>query len=193
MEQIADEAVVPVFDGMHCPDPVPPGFAGCLVYIGGSSAAHVWDDQELARVAHLPRLPVWVPTPGQDNPRQAARMAADRLRTLGVPDREDACGRRPALLWDMETGREPDPGWYSIAADYLWHCGYANLGYASLNVARALPTRSGIVLALPDGKPELTGLTGEVGHQYAFDLRMPGGTIDSSVFRASTLAHFWLP
>lgn len=193
MELITDEGVLQVWDAAHCPDPIPDGFAACLVYVGGTSAAHVWDDAELARVAHLPRLPVWVPTPGHDNPRQVAIEAAHRLAHLGVPDHPDACGNRPALLWDMETGKEPDPSWYDHAANALWHRGYANLGYASPNVARALPIRSGIVVARPDTQPVIGPLRGELGTQYSWGFRTPGGTIDRSVFRESALGRFWMP
>lgn len=193
MESPLNEGTVQVWDRATCPDPLPDGYAACMPYIGGSSASHVWDATELARVEHLPRLPIWVPTPGQENPRQVAMQAVHRLHQLGVPAVADSCGRRPALLWDMETGRDTDAPWLNIAADYLHAHGYLNLVYASLDVITLLPSRSGRILARPDGINRLTGLPDEVGKQYRWGVPTPGGTIDATVLRETALQMFWQP
>lgn len=193
MESAINEQTVQVWDRAHCPSPLPDGYGACGVYIGGSSATHIWDDAELASVAHLPRLPIWVPTPGHENPRQVAMQAVSRLRELGVPSVADDCGRRPAMVWDMETGRDTDGAWLDIAANYLHAHGYLNLVYASLSVITLLPSRAGRWLALPDGLNRLTGLPDELGKQYRWAVPTPGGTIDASVFRLSALGMFWQP
>lgn len=193
MESAINEGTVQVWDRSHCPDPLPDGYGACGVYIGGSSASHAWTDAELARVAHLPRLPIWVPTPGLENPRQVAMQALRRLRDLNVPPVTGVCGQRQVLVWDMETGRDTDAGWLDIAANYLHAHGYLNWVYASLSVITLLPSRAGRWLALPDGLNRLTGLGDEVGKQYRWAVATPGGTIDASVFRETSLAHFWQP
>lgn len=193
MEQTLNEAVLQGFDARLCPDPVPDGMAFVMPYIGGSSASHVWTGAELARVAHLPRLPIWVPTPGTDNPRQAALGAVSVMRSLGIPPGPRLCHEQCALLWDMETGTEPDPRWYNTAADVLWSHGYANVGYASPDVAAHLPIRSGLIVARPGTPPAVGPMAGEIGTQYRWGERTPGGTIDLDVLRESALRLLWLP
>lgn len=192
-ESIRGVPTLRVFDAAYCPDPVPEDYAGCLVYIGGSSADHIWTDTELARVKAYRRLCTWVPTPGSDNPRQVARQAVRRLHELGVPRGYDGYGRHPAVLWDMETGQEPDPRWLNIAADYVWQAGYANLVYGSLDTIYGQPTRSGYVVAHYDGNPELPDHPGVIAKQYAADVHTPGGPIDQSAFLTTAFGHFWQP
>src|SRR5215470_12120305 len=79
-----------MFDAAHCPDPVPTGYDVAAVYAGGSSATHAWSQAELDRVAHLLRLPVWVPTPGHENPEHVAGEFVVWLREHGVPNSQEA-------------------------------------------------------------------------------------------------------
>src|SRR5258708_8027882 len=118
-----------MFDAAFCPAPVPAGFPACMVYAGGSSASHPWTARELALVAHLPRLPVWVPTPGTDNPRQAgltfvAWLAANKVPAV-APKGEHTPG-----MWDLETGRVPYPRWGNNPCKVLKAHRYFNPNYA---------------------------------------------------------------
>src|SRR5229473_2127120 len=133
---------VEMFDAAFCPDPVPAGFACCMVYAGGSSALHPWTQRELSLVQHLPRLPVWVPTPGLDNPRQSALGLVAWLTAHKVPQTAPN-GEHTLIMWDLETGREPYPRWVNIAADVLRAHGYFNLIYGSTSVLFGQPARSG--------------------------------------------------
>lgn len=193
MEPATATDLIRVWDAEYCPDPLPDGFDACMIYIGGSSAAHIWDDDELARVAHLPRLPVWVPTPGQENPRQVALQVDRRLTDLGIPRGPQPDGEKVGVMWDMETGREPDPRWLNIAAATLTRRGRANLPYGSRDTLFAEPPRAGYVVATDDHNPELYPHVHSIANQYWFDLDTPGGLIDVSVFTRASLRYFWHP
>lgn len=193
MEQIINEPTAEGWDSAFCPDPAPTGYDWAEVYIGGSSATHRWDDQELARVEHMPRLPVWVPTPGYESPRQVALQAAARMRALGIVEGPGSCGEHPCLMWDIETGKFPDPDWYNTAADVLWSQGYGNIGYGSLSTCQQLPVRSGLIIALPGTPPVVDTLPGQVGTQYRWGVPVQGGKIDQDVLRASAMKLLWQP
>lgn len=182
-----------VWDAEDCPDPIPDGYDACMIYVGGSSAAHVWTDEELARVAHLPRLPVWVPTPGQDNARAVALEVKERLRVLGVPRYRQDTGERVAVMWDLERGTLPDPGWVRTVCNHLAADGWSNLIYGSTSWVFQEPPRDGYVVATNDGINEVYPHAHAVANQYRFDLEVPGGTIDVSCFNRDTLARFWHP
>src|SRR5215472_7517315 len=139
--------VVKGFDAAHCPDPVPAGYEWCMVYAGGTSATHAWEQAELALVRHLPRLPVWVPTPGSDDPVNAAQLFVAWLKAHNVPPVRG--GEHTRVMWDMETGREPDPEWLKKAASVLALAGYFNLVYGSIDTLFGQPARSGYVVANP--------------------------------------------
>lgn len=185
--------LVIVWDAEFCPDPIPDNLAACMIYIGGSSAAHVWDADELARVAHLPRLPIWVPTPGQENPRHVAALADRRMTELGIPRGLTGDGDKAGLMWDMETGKEPDPRWLELAADRLTRRGRANLPYGSPDTVFAYEDRAGYVVATDSGAPNPYPHPDVLGTQYAFDVPTPGGLVDLSVFTKDSLRYFWQP
>jgi len=177
---------LPCFDTARLDFPVPAGYQCCLVYMGGSSATHAWDREELAKVAHLRRLPVWVPTPGQDHPGDVALQVVAWLRRNKVPP-----GRH--VLWDMETGKEPDPAWLNMAAGRVAKAGFRNLTYGSMSVVFGNPQRDGYFVANPTGHPHMVSRIGVKGTQYAFDIAVPGGTIDQSLISTDLAHELWLP
>ena len=169
------------WDAAFCPDP-PPLEAGGKpmtfneIYIGGSSAFHVWTAAEVERLdgLGLVQLPVWVPTPGADNPRQAALQAASILHDLGVPAYASPWR---VLMWDLETGSPAIYGsWLTAAADTLASRGYGSLSYADLaNGVLSLPQRTGRIVAHWDGQPVLE--SGQLGHQYQPGVSVPGAEL----------------
>lgn len=180
------------FDAEHCPVPVPAGFAWCMVYAGGSSAAHAWSPAELAAVAHLPRLPVWVPTPGSETPLAAAAGFREWLAAHGVPTPVH-------VMWDMEAGRQAgdDPHWLNQAADDLAQHGALNLVYGAtgtlFDVTRPMPRRDGYVVADPTGVPHLYPRAGVRATQFAFDVRERGGLIDETAMERDLVRGLWQP
>lgn len=185
--------VLEAFDAEHCPDPLPAGYRACLVYAGGSSAAHAWDDAELARVAHLPRLPCWVPTPGHEGPLEAADQFLAWLRAHGVPTQAEAGGRPVHVMWDMETGKEPDAQWLNRAADQLASAGYWNVVYGSTSTLFGQPARDGYIVANPTGQPHMFPHPQVKGTQYEFDVRTPGGLIDRNLWAVEFINQLWMP
>ncbi len=179
-----------MWDAEHCPDPLPGGFIACMAYFAGSSAAHVWDADEIDRVkaASLGILPVCVPTPGTDNPLTAAQELIDRLHAEGVPDNH-ACH----VMWDMETGKEPDPRWLDKAADRVRAAGYLNLVYGSPSTLFNQPPRDGYVVANPTNQIHMYERAHVRATQYAFDVRAPGGLIDQSAIASDLVAELWHP
>jgi hypothetical protein len=183
------------WDAAFCPDPPPAEIGGHRMsyggfYLGGSSAFHVWTDQERRRLAAsgLRCMPIWVPTPGFENPRQVALAAAAALRAVGVP--HHATPWR-VLMWDLETGKEPDPPWLNIAADTLASRGFGSLVYGSPGGSGlfSYAQRSGYMVASFDGVPELYPHPHVVGKQYTANQAVPGGEVDLDVVSSSLLAH----
>jgi hypothetical protein len=179
------------FDAAECPDPVPQEINGmrvawCEVYIGGSSAFRTWTDAEIARVAHLPKLPVWVPTPGSDNPRQAAGACLTALRAHGVPA---FASPYRAVMVDLETGIEPDPGWLGLFRDRILAGGYDTMPYGSTAWIFGYPKYTGYIVADYTGKPVLYPHPGVAGTQYAAEVPVPGGTVDLDVLDTLFLPH----
>ncbi len=189
----AEVDTAPVWDASHCPNPLPDGYAACMGYLGGSSAAHEWTNEEWDAVRHMPRLPVWVPTPGVDNPRQSALACVRRLAELGVPRADQQGGRHVTVLWDLETGTEPDPGWANHAADVLLAHGYFNLIYGSTAWIFGNPSRAGYVVADPTGSAHMYLHPDVSGTQYAWGIQTAGGAIDASLFTLDAIAKFWRP
>jgi hypothetical protein len=183
------------WDAAFCPDPAPKVIDGQAqsyggFYLGGSSAFRVWTDVERRRLAGsgLRGMPIWVPTPGWDNPRQVALQAANALRVVGVPA---FASPWRVLMWDFETGVEPDPAWFSVAHDTLVGRGYASLVYGS-------PVGSGLFSYQPgtgymvadwDGVPELYPHPHVAGKQYRAGVAVPGGEVDLDVVAGTVLAH----
>ena len=185
------------FDAAFCPDPAPDqdeGYQWCEVYLGGSSATRRtgWDTTELARVADLPQLPVWVPTPGRENPRQSALGCLAALRAHGVP--AHATPWR-AVLWDLETGVEPDPAWFTVAHGVMVAAGYGTISYGSTSWVFGEPNYMGMIVAQYDGDPTLDKLRLAhpqaliVGKQYRADVAVTGGVVDLDVLEAGILPH----
>jgi hypothetical protein len=191
------DVVVNGFDAAWCPDPVPTGYGWCEVYIGGSSATRPrgWSAEEVIRVDHLPKLPVWVPTPGHDNPRQSALSCLAALKAFGVP--AYATPWR-AVLWDLETGVEPDPAWFSVVRSVMMNHGYGTMSYGSVAWAFGEPNYMGLIVAEWDGEPSLDSLRLEhpgaliVGKQYRAGVRVPGGEVDQDVLDSETMRHLGL-
>lgn len=188
------------WDSAFIPDPVPLKIGGqrmsyAGVYLGGSSAYRVTPPDERRRIADagLPAMPIWVPTPGLDNPRQQALAAVAELLEAGVP-----AWATPwrVLMWDLETGIEPAPAYLTTAANTLMAYGYGSLVYASLDLPSgaplitAYPARTGYVVADYDQRAMLTGMPAHtVGKQYQAGVSVPGGRVDLDVIAASLLAH----
>lgn len=189
-------AFVQGFDAAFCPDPVPDVVDGapvawCEFYMGGSSALRRdgWDAAEMDRVEHLPKLPVWVPTPGVDNPRQSAIGCVQALRRYGVP-----AYARPykAVMWDLETGTEPDAAWLAIARGYLLGAGYDSLVYGSPSWVFGYPSYSGYVVADPTGRPHMYVHPGVAGTQYQFAVDVTGGQVDLDLLDETMMPHLYL-
>jgi hypothetical protein len=188
------------WDAAFCPDPAPKDIGGQVqsyggFYLGGSSAYHVWSDVERRRLAAsgLKTMPIWVPTPGYDNPRQVALEAAAAMLAVGMP-RYARPWYRP-LMWDLETGIEPDPGWVLTATRTLHSRGYDSILYGSPGGSHLFsePLSDGgwsaYLVASYDGIPELYPHAGVVGKQYAPNVAVPGGEVDLDVVAGSLLAH----
>jgi hypothetical protein len=173
-------ATFPGWDAAYIPSTLPAGYAG--VYVGGSSAFRVATDADLARVARCLVLPIWVPTPQLDNPRQVAFQAAERLEQLGIPRYA-----RPyrALMVDLETW--DDPLWLEAFAARFISQGYDTIPYGSPGSVFRQPQRLGYAVASPTGNPHMYQHPGVIITQYAWDLTAPGGTLYDA-----DLAVMWL-
>jgi len=185
------------WDAAFAPDPPPDqddGYSWCQVYIGGSSATrrNGYNQTELARVADLPKLPVWVPTPGFDNPRQSALACLAALKAFGVP--ANATPWR-VVMWDMETGVLPDPAWFTIAHAVMMAAGYGTISYGSTAWVFGEPSYLGMIVAQPDGNPDFRPLQAQhptakiVGKQYRWGVQAPGGLVDQNALDPAFLPH----
>lgn len=181
------------FDAAHCPNPIPGGYRWAMVYAGGSSATHAWTQAELDRVKHLPRLPVWVPTPGDEDPVSVADEFLAWLAGHKVPPISAAPHRPVHVMWDMETGQEPDAAWLNRAADRMAAHGYWNLVYGSISTLFAQPVRAGYIVANPTGQPHMYAHPGARGTQWADNVKIPGGLIDQDVLDRDTVGQLWMP
>lgn len=186
--------VLPGFDGAFCPDPVPAGFKWCMVYAGGTSAERKtgWDPAELARVAHLPRLVVWVPTPGSDDPVQVVANLVHWLDEQKVP-KVNVHGFPFHVMWDMETGKEPDPEWLDVAANHFHAQGGRSVVYGSISTLFGQPPRDGYVVANPTNTSHMYSAVNVKATQYQFNVSVPGGKIDKSNMAVELYRQLWLP
>jgi hypothetical protein len=187
------------WDAAFCPDPPPAEINGERMsyagfYLGGSSAYHVWNagERQLLARSGLRAMPIWVPTPGSDNPRQVAIAAAAALDGLRFKPFNRPWFR--PLMWDLETGIEPDPGWVSVAAATLHARGYDSILYGSPAASHIFaeplgPGWSAYLVAFYDGIPQLYPHPHVIGKQYAANVNVPGGQVDLNVVDASLLAH----
>jgi len=183
------------WDAAFCPDPVPTEINGRRMayagfYLGGSSAFHIWSDAERRRLAasRLKAMPIWVPTPGSENPRQVALAAAAAMQAVRIP--HHATPWR-VLMWDMETGVQPDPPWLNVAADTLASRGYGSLVYGSPGGSGlfSYAPRTGYIVADFDGKATQYPHAHAVGKQYQANVPVAGGEVDLDVLDSSILAH----
>lgn len=188
-----DVATVEAFDAEACPDPVPADVEVAQPYIFGSSAAAIWDVHELARVRHLHKLPICVPTPGTDDPRKVASQLANRMVTLGMPRGGYGDGGLVSIMWDLETGREPDNPWLKVAADRLHAHGFGSYCYGSEDVIYHYDQRRGYIVANPTGERHLVQHEGATGTQYAWGVIVPGGRINRSALARDMLRDMWRP
>jgi hypothetical protein len=164
----------PGFDAAYLPDPVPRGFGWCMVYAGGSAATHAWDAAELERVvaAGLRLLPVWVPTPGHDDPAAAGEEFAVWLADHGAP-------KGTPVLWDMETAGAASAAWLNRACDVTAVAsgrGALNLVYGSTGTLFGLPARSGYFPADPTGSPHFVQRPEVAGTQYRWNVPTSAGS-----------------
>lgn len=166
------------FDAMRCPFEIPAEAKFAMPYVSGSSAAHIWSMTELARVAHLPVLPICVPTPGLDNPRHAAYNFATALERIGYPRHTGHGDPYYRVLWDLETGKEPDRGWVNVACDYMLSAGYFSEIYGSPSWEFGQPHRAGYFVADPTGRPHLYPAAGVNGTQYQWNANEGHGAFD---------------
>jgi len=188
--------LVAAWDAALCPDPLPDDSIGvaCMPYIGGSSAFRVWTGTELARVAHMPKLPIWVPTPGVDNARQAGKACLARLRALGIPA-TTAAGGKQWVLADLETGTEPDPSWLTVFVKPIFAAGYEIPRYGSplgSQIFKYSAGTAGFLVADYDGVAKLYPHPRVIGKQFATEVKVPGGTVDLDVLAPSVLSHLWV-
>lgn len=186
-------AVATMFDAEFCPDPIPVGYQAALVYAGGSSAAHPWEPSELALVAHLPRLPTWVPTPGQDDPVAAAEAFLTWLADHGVPAVRPGTDVHQLVMWDMETGQDTNARWLKQAADRMAKEGYFNLVYGSISTLFQLPPRSGYMVANPTNEAHMYLRPDVAGTQWTFNKPTTGGKIDIWALLREIVHQFWQP
>lgn len=191
LEAMIDTASM--FDAEFCPDPIPAGYDAALVYAGGSSAAHPWEPAELALVAHLPRLPTWVPTAGTDDPQAAAEAFLAWLSDHGVPAVNPVTGAHQLVMWDAETGQDMNHRWFKQACDHMSSAGYFNLVYGSISTLFALPARSGYMVANPTGAPHMYLRPEVAGTQYTFNKPTQGGKIDQWALVREIVHQFWQP
>ena len=133
-------------------------------------------------------MPIWVPTPGHENPRQVALQAAAALKAAGIPPHATPFR---ALMWDLETGIEPASQWLTVAANTLASYGYDNLVYGSPDGSQIFsePARLGYIVAFYDGRPSPYPHPGAVGKQYQANVSVPGGQVDLNVLESSIMAH----
>ena len=171
---------LPGWDAAFLPQPLPPGYAG--VYVGGSNAFRIAPDEELEAVARGLVLPIWVPSPWIDNPRQVAFQAAARLEALGIPRYA-----RPyrALMIDLETWE--DPTWLEAFAARFISQGYDTIPYGSPGNIFNQPRRLGYAVASPTGQPHMYPHPGVLITQWAWDKRATNG-----VLYDADLAFAWL-
>jgi len=176
------DVTFPGWDSAYIPrPPLPPGYAG--VYVGGSNAFRVAPDDELRRVAAGLVLPIWVPSPWLDNPRQVAFQVAARLEQLGIPRYA-----RPyrAVMIDLETWG--DPTWLEAFAARFISQGYDTIPYGSPSSIFSQPHRLGYAVASPTGNPHMYPHPNVIITQYAWDVRAADGTLYDA-----NLAVSWLP
>ena len=135
---------------------------------------------------------MWVPTPGVDNPRQSALSCIRACQAYGVP--AHATPWR-TVLWDLETGTEPDPPWFAAARTVMEAHGYASMSYGSSGWAFGEPNYLGLIIALPGTSFTLDQVrSAHVGHLIAgiqdrFGVQVPGGVIDTDQLDAAWLPH----
>lgn len=175
-ETVAAIQLVPGWDAAFCPNPLPDTLnfgEWNEVYIGGSSALrrNGWGTAEVQLVQGRKCLPVYVPTPGIDNPRQAALDCIQQLRRYHVPS---FASPWRAVMWDLETGILPDPAWFNVVHSVMIAAGYGTVSYGSVLGSFAFnePNFMGIIIAHYDGIPDFTELQQQhpsaliVGKQY---------------------------
>lgn len=184
---------VEMFDAERCPDPVPAGYPACLVYAGGTAAAHAWDEAERARVAHLHNLPTWVPNPAVDDPTAAAEAFVVWLIDNAYTPVVDGTDEHQAVLWDMETAGHADARWLDKACDHLAAAGYWNLVYGSTSTLFGLPERDGYVVADPTGAPHMYLHPAARATQHTWNVHVAGGTIDESAAAKDLLRQLRQP
>jgi hypothetical protein len=180
------------FDAAHCPNPAPKGYEGALVYAGGSSATHAWTGAEIARARKVVTwlLPVWVPTPGTDDPVKAGQQFVAWLTAHKVRTSQQA-GHPVHLMWDLETGKEPDAAWADQACRVTANAGWYNLIYGSLNVIFRQPVRHGYFVANPTGQPHMYDHQDVKATQYALNVKLAGGVIDQSLVSVELANQMW--
>lgn len=188
------EGMVEVVDGWDsetCPGQLPEGYQMAFIYAGGSSAAHAWTDEEIDRVKHLPLLPIWVPTPGTDSPVEAAQEFIAWLKDHKVPAIVPTSGQHQHVMWDMETGKEPDAKWLREAADEMQAASFWNLVYGSTSTLFGQPERDGYMVANPTNEPHLFLRPGVRATQWGFNQPSGESKIDTWLLAKDLLGCCW--
>lgn len=174
------------FDAAFCPNPVPAEseYEVAEFYAGGSSAFHIWTPAERSLIKGRLTLPIWVPTPGLDNPTQVAEGIAATLKGLGIP--AHATPFRAVML-DMETSTDAD--FITLCCDKLAAFGYDSFIYGSASSVFHLPARSGYIVADPTGEPHIYDHADAIGTQYAWGVNVTGGQVDADLYLETIRPH----
>ncbi len=172
-----------MWDAAFIPDVLPPGFDAAAFYLGGSSAFHTWSRDDVSKLKHLKRLPIWVPTLATDHPRTTAYQVRDACYVLGIPP------SRNRVMIDVEA--RFDAQWVDAYANHLYPFGYETVVYGSIDTLFLNPERKGYFVADPTGLEHLYNHEGVVGTQYAINVEVTGGTVDLDVITDELFDHLW--
>jgi hypothetical protein len=174
------------FDAAFCPNPVPTESEFDVVefYAGGTSAFHIWTPAERSLIKGRLTLPIWVPTPGLDNPTQVAEGIAATLKSLGIPSH--ATPYRAVML-DMETSTDAE--FITLCCNKLASFGYDSYIYGSAGSVFNLPSRSGYIVADPTGIAHIYDHPDVIGTQYAWGVNLVGGQVDADLYLEAIKPH----
>lgn len=174
-----------VFDASTAiPEKAPDGCEGVLGYIGKTTtdgrkldyATHVWTLQQWLRFEHLRQFPCWPLSPATD-PDEQGDAAAEAAAALGWHK-----GR--LIIGDEEASK--DAARFAKWAARVESHGYRSGWYGSAGYAASYDCEFKI-LARPDGIETIPD--GFEGKQYQWDVHVPGGVVDLSVFSHRLMEH----
>jgi hypothetical protein len=172
------------FDASVPPGTPYPGARAVLGYIGGNTP-HVWSRGEWLAFQHLAQFPIWVGV-FEDDPAGHADEAVRAAHGLGWSDNPPSRNRR-AIVLDYET--QVDPAWINTFGARLWRAGYETFVYGSQSTVDENPPKEGRVIALYNGRPDLTSDPFAVGHQFSANIAFDGTFVDLDVVTDTMMAH----